>query len=106
VVALVQPQPLWNGAALFVESFHRIQVLPIYFAYLLATGSILMLASVYLLSKRRATALAALIFASLRSCFIGCCKSDVPGRSVSWEVGAGMRVLSVNPNGADQNSGA
>jgi hypothetical protein len=62
VVALVQPQPLWNGPTLFVDSFHRIQTLPFYFGYLLVTGSILMLVSVYLLSKQRAAALAALVF--------------------------------------------
>jgi len=65
VVSLVQPQPLWNGPALFVDSFHRIQTLPFYFGFLLVTGSILMLVSVYLLSKQRAAALAALIFMSI-----------------------------------------
>ena len=69
VVPLIQPQPLWNGAALFVDSFHRIQTLPFYFFYLLVTGSILMLASVYLLSKQRAAALAALIFMSIGAAF-------------------------------------
>lgn len=69
VVALVQPQPLWNGPALFVDSFHRIQTLPFYFAFLLVIGSVLMLVSVYLLSKRRAAAVAALIFVSIGAAF-------------------------------------
>jgi hypothetical protein len=69
VVVLVHPQPAWNGAALFVENFHRIQTLPFYFGFLLLTGSILMLASIYLLSKQRATALAALIFMSIGAAF-------------------------------------
>jgi len=65
VVALVQPQPLWDGPELFVENFHRIQTLPFYFGFLLATGSIMMLVSIYLLSKKQATALVALIFMSI-----------------------------------------
>jgi len=70
VVALVQPQPPWNGPTLFVDSFHRIQTLPYYFGYLLVVGSILMLVSVYLLSKKRAAALAALIFMSIGGAFV------------------------------------
>jgi len=60
---------LSNGPTLFVDSFHRIQTLPFYFSYLLVTGSILMLVSVYLLSKQRAAALAALIFMSIGVAF-------------------------------------
>ena len=70
VVALVEPQPLWNGPDLFVDNFHRIQTLPFYFGFLLATGSIMMLVSVYLLSKKQATALAALIFMSIGAAFV------------------------------------
>lgn len=69
VVALVQAQPLWDGPALYVDSFHRIQTLPFYFGFLLVVGSILMLVSVYLLSRRRAAALAALIFMSIGASF-------------------------------------
>lgn len=70
VVALVQPQPMWSGPTVFVDNFHRIQTLPFYFGFLLATGSILMLVSVYLLSKKRATALTALIFMSIGAAFV------------------------------------
>jgi len=70
VVALVQPQPLWDGPDLFVDNFHRIQTLPFYFGFLLAMGSIMMLVSVYLLSKKRATALTALIFMSIGAAFV------------------------------------
>ena len=70
VVALVHPQPPWNGPLLFVESFHRIQTLPFYFGFLLAIGSILMLVSVCLLSKKRASALTALIFMSIGAAFV------------------------------------
>ena len=70
VVALVHPQPLWNGPVLFVDNFHRIQTLPFYFGFLLAMGSIMMLVSVYLLSRKRATALTALIFMSIGSAFV------------------------------------
>lgn len=70
VVALVQPQPLWDGPDLFVDNFHRIQTLPFYFGFLLAMGSIMMLVSVYLLSKKRATALTALIFMSIGVAFV------------------------------------
>jgi len=70
VVALVHPQPLWDSPELFVENFHRIQTLPFFFAYLLVSGSILMLVSVYLLSKKRAAALAALIFMSIGAAFV------------------------------------
>lgn len=69
-VALVRPQPLWNGPDLFVDNFHRIQTLPFYFGFLLAMGSIMMLVSVYLLSKKRATALTALIFMSIGAAFV------------------------------------
>jgi len=69
VVALVHPQPLWDSPELFVENFHRIQTLPFFFGYLLVAGSILMLVSVYLLSKKRAAALAALIFMSIGASF-------------------------------------
>jgi len=70
VVALVHPQPPWDGPTLFIESFHRIQTLPFYFGFLLATGSILMLVSVCLLSKWRASALTALIFMSIGAAFV------------------------------------
>ena len=65
LVALVQPQPPWDGPATFIDSFHRIQTLPFYFGYVLVTGSILMLVSVDLLSRNRATALTALVFMSI-----------------------------------------
>jgi len=69
VIALVQAQPLWESPELFVENFHRIQTLPFYFGYLLIGGSMLMLVSVYLLSQKRAAALAALIFMSIGGAF-------------------------------------
>jgi hypothetical protein len=69
VIALVQPQPLWESPELFVENFHRIQTLPFYFGYSLIGGSILMLVSVYLLSEKRAAALAALILMSIGAAF-------------------------------------
>lgn len=69
LVALVKPQPLWENPELFVENFHRIQTLPFYFGILLVAGSILMLVSVYLLSKKQAAALAALIFMSIGAVF-------------------------------------
>jgi len=69
VVALVQPQPAWEGPEQFVENFHRIQTLPFYFGYLLLTGSIMMLVAVYRLSQRRAAALAGLIFMSIGAAF-------------------------------------
>ena len=70
VVALVHPQPSWDGPDLFVENFHRIQTMPFFFGFLLATGSILMLVSIYLLSKKRATALTALIFMTIGAAFV------------------------------------
>jgi len=65
VVALVQPQPLWAGAAVFVENFHRIQTVPFYFGFVLLTGSILMLVSICAQSKGRPASLAALVFMSI-----------------------------------------
>jgi len=70
VVALVEPQPLWDGPDVFVDNFHRIQTLPFYFGFLLATGSIMMLVSIYLLSKKQATALIALIFMSIGAALV------------------------------------
>jgi len=69
VVALVQPQPLWESPELFVENFHRIQTVPFYFGILLVAGSIMILVSIYLLSKKQAAALAALIFMSIGAAF-------------------------------------
>lgn len=69
VIALVQPQPLWESPQLFVENFHRVQTVPFYFGILLITGSILMLVSIYRLSRKRAAALAALIFMSIGATF-------------------------------------
>ena len=69
VIAFVQAQPPWDGPALYVEHFHRIQTLPFYFGFLLVTGSILMLVSIYRLSTRKAAALAALIFMSTGAAF-------------------------------------
>jgi hypothetical protein len=68
-VFLVQPQPPWNGPTLFVHSFHPIQTIPFYFGYLLVAGSVLMLVSVFVLSGRRATSLAALVFTSIGATF-------------------------------------
>jgi hypothetical protein len=69
VIALVQPQPPWESPELFVENFHRIQTLPFYFGYLLIAGSIMILISVYLLSRKRAAALTALNFVSIGAAF-------------------------------------
>jgi len=69
VVALVQPQPMWDGPTVFVENFHRIQTLPFYFGFLLVVGSILMLVAIYLLSRHRAEALAALVLMSIGAAF-------------------------------------
>lgn len=69
VVALVHPQPPWHNPEVFVENFHRIQTLPFFFGYLLVCGSVLMMVSIYLLSKKRAAALAALIFMSIGAAF-------------------------------------
>ena len=65
LVASVAPQPPWSGAAAFVAHFHRIQTLPFYFGLLLVTGSILMLVAIFVLSKRQATSVAALVFMSI-----------------------------------------
>jgi len=64
VVALVQPQPLWAGAGVFVANFHLIQTLPFYFGFVLLTGSILMLVAICSLSKWRPASTAALVFMS------------------------------------------
>jgi len=70
VVALVQPQPLWAGAGVFVENFHRIQTLPFYFGFVLLAGSILMLVSICALSKGRPASLAALVFMAIGAALI------------------------------------
>ncbi len=70
VVALVRPQPAWVNAGVFVENFHRIQTLPFYCGFVLLAGSILMLVSIYVLSKERPAALAALIFMSIGAALV------------------------------------
>jgi len=69
IVALVQAQPSWTGPAVFVENFHRVQTLPFYSGFILLGGSILMLVSICLLSKKRAAALAGLVFMSIGAAF-------------------------------------
>lgn len=69
LVALVQAQPPWTSAAVFVENFHRIQTLPFYFGFLLIGGSVLMLVSICLLSTKRAAAIAGLVFMSIGAAF-------------------------------------
>ncbi len=68
-VALVQAQPPWTSAAVFVENFHRIQTLPFYFGFLLIGGSILMLVSICMLSTKRAAAFVGLVFMSIGAAF-------------------------------------
>ena len=55
-------QPVWMNADVFVEHYHAIQSLPIYFGFFLIGGSIMLLTSIYLLSTNRLYPLSGLVF--------------------------------------------
>jgi hypothetical protein len=65
VVSLVQAQPPWESAGVFVENFHRIQTLPFYLGFLLIIGSILIIASIYQMAVEKSRPLLGLIFTSI-----------------------------------------
>ena len=59
----LQPkQPAWQSAAVFVEHYHIIQGLPIYFGFFLIGGSLIVLATIFLLSKAKLYPLLGLTF--------------------------------------------
>jgi hypothetical protein len=65
VVSLIQAQPPWQSPDVFVEHFHRVQVLPFYFGFLLISGSLLMITALHQLSEDRGRTLVGLIFTSI-----------------------------------------
>src|SRR5690606_13128873 len=59
----LQPkQPAWQSAAAFVKNYHKIQSLPIYFGFFLIGGSLILLTTIFLLSKGKLYPLLGLIF--------------------------------------------
>lgn len=55
-------QPIWESAAIFVEHYHEIQSLPFYFGFFLIAGSLILLSTIYLLSRAKLYTLLGLIF--------------------------------------------
>lgn len=70
-VSAVQPQPAWSGALVYVSNYHPIQLLTFYFGLLLVIGSVLMMASLYVLDRRSISTLLALIFTAVACGLIG-----------------------------------
>ncbi|MBN1181125.1 MAG: hypothetical protein JXB49_02485 [Bacteroidales bacterium] len=59
----LQPkQPAWESAQVFVKHYHELQSLPIYFGFFLIGGSLILLATIFLLSKAKLYPLLGLIF--------------------------------------------
>lgn len=67
LVSSVHPQPAWSGPEAYVQSYHPVQSLTFYFGLLLVAGSVLIIASIYLLADQKGRPLLALIFTSLAS---------------------------------------
>ena len=65
VIGLTGTQPEWVDASVFVENYNRIQSLTFYFGFLLISGSILMLVSIYQLSKDKGLSLIGLVFTAI-----------------------------------------
>lgn len=70
-VSAVQPQPAWSGALVYVSNYHPIQSLTFYFGFLLIIGSVLMIASMYVLDRQSISTLLALIFTAVACGLIG-----------------------------------
>jgi hypothetical protein len=67
----LQPkQPTWTSAEVFVEHFHVIQGIPIYFGFLLIGGSLLVIGSIYLLSSKAAYPFIGVIFSVIGGAII------------------------------------
>jgi len=59
----LQPkQPAWQGAAVFVAHYSKIQSLPFYFGFFLLGGSLILLTAILLLSKAKFYPLLGLVF--------------------------------------------
>lgn len=64
-VSWIKPQPAWSGAEMYVANYHPIQSVTFYFGFLLLFGSVLMIACIYLLDRRKAKSLLALVSTSI-----------------------------------------
>lgn len=64
-VSSIRPQPAWSGVQAYVANYHPIQSLTFYFGFLLLSGSVLMIASIYALNRGEIRSLLALVFASI-----------------------------------------
>jgi hypothetical protein len=67
----LQPkQPLWEGAAVFVQHYHVIQSLPFYFGFFLVGGSLMLLIAIYQLADSKHSPLAGLVFCVIGSAIV------------------------------------
>jgi hypothetical protein len=66
VLAAIHPQPPWRDAELFARSFHPVQTLPFFVGFFLVGGYVVLVASLFALSRpaERARAASALGFVS------------------------------------------
>jgi hypothetical protein len=65
LITLFKPQPAWISSQVFIENYHLIQSITFYFGFLLLSGSICIITSIYILSKDKAKSLLGLIFTSI-----------------------------------------
>ncbi len=67
LVGLIQPQPEWSGAGIFINNFHVIQSLPYFLGFGLVIGSILLIAFLYKAAKpeEQGVMLPALVFITI-----------------------------------------
>lgn len=53
VVSAVQPSPPWQGAGLYAQSYHPVQILPFFGGFLLVGGYIVMMVALHLIAEER-----------------------------------------------------
>lgn len=72
VVASVKPQPLWQGAQVFVANFHVVQTFPFFAGFALVAGYIVTMAAIYHIApdNQKTPSLVALVLTSVFAALI------------------------------------
>lgn len=72
IVDLIQPQPEWSGAGIFINNFHSIQSLPYFLGFGLIIGSILLISFLYKAAKpeEQGVMLPALVFVTIYAALV------------------------------------
>lgn len=66
-VSAVHPSPPWQGAGLYAQNYHPVQMLPFFGGFLLVSGYIVMMAALHLIAEARhkANTLIAVVFTAI-----------------------------------------